>query len=262
MDETFNAVQRIALRNTDVYLTWDHLDIYVATSMRNRWEYEEIFDFTGKLFNDTNLSQLNLRYFDPTQSKCRTSRDKGLLEGLMLKRAHCTIYMAQETDTLGKELELASTLAQGKPVIAFVPTIVPDEYAKTVDDGHSGTPNCVCSIFRRPAFWKALTALIDFRQSFLSDLEAHRSKQPFELWFYWDADTFKRKKPYWRDLCRLLAHAESRAFDKRATVLQKYHPLGMQLNLKNWRRKWRSGRKERCKVCEPPTLNLNECHRI
>jgi hypothetical protein len=39
MDEKFQSVQQVALRNTDVYLTWDHLDVYVATSMRNKWEY-------------------------------------------------------------------------------------------------------------------------------------------------------------------------------------------------------------------------------
>lgn len=39
----------------------------------------------------------------------------------MLKRARCTIYMAQETDTFGKDSELATTLAQGKPVIVFCP---------------------------------------------------------------------------------------------------------------------------------------------
>src|ERR1017187_8527142 len=42
---------------------------------------------------------------------------------LMLKRAQCTLYLAQESDTLGKDSELASTLAQGKPVIAYVPRI-------------------------------------------------------------------------------------------------------------------------------------------
>jgi len=33
-------------------------------------------------------------------------------------------------------------------------------------------------------------------------------------------------------LCQKLAYAEKTAFDKRAVVLQKYHPLGMQMNLK------------------------------
>ena len=47
----------------------------------------------------------------------------------MLRRATCTIYLAQENDTLGKDSELASTLAQGKPVIAFIPEAT-TEYIK------------------------------------------------------------------------------------------------------------------------------------
>ena len=39
----------------------------------------------------------------------------------MLKRAKCTIYCAQEKETLGKDSELAITLAQGKPVIVYLP---------------------------------------------------------------------------------------------------------------------------------------------
>ena len=41
----------------------------------------------------------------------------------MLKRAKCTIYLAGETETLGKDSELAATLAQGKTVIAYVPSL-------------------------------------------------------------------------------------------------------------------------------------------
>lgn len=29
-------------RNTDAYLTWDYMDVYVATSMRERWEYVSV----------------------------------------------------------------------------------------------------------------------------------------------------------------------------------------------------------------------------
>src|SRR6202035_3394250 len=69
------------------------------------------------------VRKLKLRYFDPTQSQCSYRIDKGLVEALMLKRARCTVYMVQESDTMGKDSELASTLAQGKPVIAYVPRI-------------------------------------------------------------------------------------------------------------------------------------------
>src|SRR4029078_1006660 len=70
---------------------------------------------------ENHLKEIPLRWFDPTQSYDENIIDKGILEGLMLKRAKCTIYMAQESDTLGKDSELASTLAQGKPVIAYIP---------------------------------------------------------------------------------------------------------------------------------------------
>ncbi len=48
----------------------------------------------------------------------------------MLKRARCTVYSVQDTDTLGKDSELASTFAQGKPVIAYIPDLDLDDRAK------------------------------------------------------------------------------------------------------------------------------------
>ena len=33
-------VQETGIRNQDVYLTWDGMDVYFATSMRKPWEYE------------------------------------------------------------------------------------------------------------------------------------------------------------------------------------------------------------------------------
>lgn len=232
MDTAFTSVQEIALRNTDVYLTWDHLDIYVATSMRNQWEYEEIFDFAQRLFNHPVLTPLKLRYFDPTQSKCRTSRDKGLLEGLMLKRAYCTIYMAQETDTLGKDSELANTLAQGKPVIAYVPSISPDEYAEVIATRPLEYAKLRLLALQALGIVETVDELARLTETFLDELANHRKQQPFTLWSEQDSVLFKQAKSYWPTLCRALAEAERRAFDNRALVLQKYHPLGMQINLK------------------------------
>jgi hypothetical protein len=113
----------IAQNNTDIYLTWDYMDVYIATSMREKWEFEDCFDFVDNLFKSNELKNLKLRYFDPTQSLTANRIDKGLIEGLMIKRAACTMYLAQETETLGKDSELAATLAQGKPVIAFIPKV-------------------------------------------------------------------------------------------------------------------------------------------
>lgn len=231
MDEQFVAAQEIASRNTDVYLTWDHLDVYVATSMRNKWEYEEVFDFTSDLFSRPQLMQLKLRHFDPTQSKCDTSRDKGLLEGLMLKRASCTIYMAQETDTLGKDSELATTLAQGKPVIAYIPTVNPDSFAKIVAERPLRYMKLRLLGLQASGILDQVEGLPRLAQTFLEEFALHRAQQPFELWKARDTTEFKQTKAYWRDLCLALAKAERIAFDKRAEVLQRYHPLAMQMDL-------------------------------
>ncbi|MCK4827212.1 hypothetical protein KA005_66395, partial [bacterium] len=108
-------------RNQEAYLVSDHLDVYVATSMRNRQEFLMVNDLAGEIFEHKELSVLNLRWFNPTQAYCSERIDKGLAEGLMLKRAQLTLYFVQESDTIGKDSELATTLAQSKPVVAYVP---------------------------------------------------------------------------------------------------------------------------------------------
>jgi hypothetical protein len=107
------------------YLLAPNIDLYIATSMRETWEFEETAQDLEKLFEKERFKFLkNLDYFDPTQCYCESPVDKGLVEGLVLSRVKATLYMAQESDTLGKDSELASTLARGKPVIAYVPRIV------------------------------------------------------------------------------------------------------------------------------------------
>jgi hypothetical protein len=106
-------VQAIATRNQDIYLTWDHMDVYFATSMRKAWEFADLYDFISGLMTRPAIQELKVRYFDPTQSYTGNRVDKGLVESLMLKRAKCTVYSVQDTDTLGKDSELAATLAQG-----------------------------------------------------------------------------------------------------------------------------------------------------
>lgn len=231
MDDKFQTVQETALRNTDVYLTWDYLDVYVATSMRNQWEYEETFDFTHRVFGHPSLKELRLRYFDPTQSKCKFTRDKGLLEGLMLKRASCTIYMAQESDTLGKDSELANTLAQGKPVVAYIPRIDPKEYAEIVAKRPLSYARLRLLHLQAAGTVDEVDGLMEITQEFLKDFLQHRAAQPCELWDEKDTSSFKKVKAYWPELCQKLAQAERIAFDKRARVLMQYHPLGMQMDL-------------------------------
>ena len=55
-----------------MYLTWDHMDVYFATSMRKRWEFEDLFDFVHELMGRPELEGLNVRHFDPTQSYTAT----------------------------------------------------------------------------------------------------------------------------------------------------------------------------------------------
>ncbi len=109
------------IRNQEAYLVSDHLDVYVATSMRERHQFLMVNNIVGEIFKHKKLSDLNLRWFDPTQAYCKSPIDKGLAEALMLKRAQVTLYFVQESDTIGKDSELAATLAQGKAVVAYVP---------------------------------------------------------------------------------------------------------------------------------------------
>jgi hypothetical protein len=240
LDDLNKKVQKKALQNSNVYLTWDYLDVYVATSMRNKWEFEEVYDFIQDVFGSELLRPLKLRFFDPTQCKCANSRDKGLLEGLMLKRACCTIYMAQEGDTLGKDSELAATLAQGKPVIVYVPQCEPEALAAKIAaypleyfkkrllilnaEGVLDEPDCERQLAEfDPDYESSIDA-------FLQDLADHRREQPFTLAFGWDEE-FKVTNEHFSTMCRLLALAESFNFERRAGLLKGRHPLSMQVDL-------------------------------
>lgn len=240
LDELSRSIQKTAQRNTDVYLTWDYLDVYVATSMRNKCEFEEVYDFIRKVFQHELLHALKLRYFDPTHCKCGNPRDKGLLEGLMLKRASCTIYMAQEGDTLGKDSELAATLAQGKPVIVYVPQYECEDLAERIRsypldflkrrllildaEGVLDEPACEGKL---AAFDPNYESTMN---RFLQSLAEHRRKYPFTLGFELD-DGFRREFADFEGVCGLLAVAEKFNFDRRAALLQGRHPLAMQVAL-------------------------------
>jgi hypothetical protein len=98
--------------------------------MRSESDFVSQHTFVKNLFQHTHVRDLNLRYFDPTVSYDSDRVKKGLIEALMLRRAAVTIYIAGAEDTMGKDSELAATLAQGKPVIVFVenePRFVPVE---------------------------------------------------------------------------------------------------------------------------------------
>lgn len=112
----------IGKRNTNRYLTLPNLDVYVATSMREHEDFIGQHKFITEVFGNPLVKPLKLRYFDPTLSYVGDRISKGLVEMLMLQRARVTIYNAGAEDTLGKDSELAATLAQGKAVIVYVPS--------------------------------------------------------------------------------------------------------------------------------------------
>lgn len=118
--------QRIALRNLAHYLASDYLDVYVATSMRTNADYVSVSRFVQDLFSHDEVRPFKLRFFNPTQSWIDDRIAKGLVEALMLRRASITIYMAQKSDTFGKDSEASVALGQGKPVVVYVPKLPVD----------------------------------------------------------------------------------------------------------------------------------------
>ncbi|MBI5275985.1 MAG: helix-turn-helix domain-containing protein [Burkholderiales bacterium] len=128
MEET----QAAALKNLAHYLSSDFLDVYVATSMRSDADFVSVNTFARNLFQHEDVRSLKLRYFNPTQSWIEDRIAKGLVEALMLRRAAVTIYMAQKSDTFGKDSEASVSLGQGKPVIVYVPRLTfPDRSLDT-----------------------------------------------------------------------------------------------------------------------------------
>lgn len=202
-----------AKRNQEAYLASDHLDIYVATSMRERHEFKAINRITTQIFQHHALSDLKLRWFDPTQAYCQNRIDKGLAEALMLRRASCTIYLAQESDTLGKDSELASTLAQGKPVVAFIPEVT-EEYFEQHLLGLKED--------KLPAEGEA-RLLLDQLRIYAPDLAW--KDQNIREW------CLNPENIDITSLKRLVFDKMKTHFDNRARTLRDSHPLGIQINL-------------------------------
>jgi hypothetical protein len=230
-----NTVREAAIRNQDVYLTWDHMDVYFATSMRKRWEFEDLFDFVHELMGRPALQELNVRYFDPTQSYTANRINKGLVESLMLKRAKCTVYSVQDTDTLGKDSELAATLAQGKPVIAYVPCItVADRVDELLADDPVTIQDRLRFVIHADDYFAASLPADD-----LAFVQGFRALEAFEQTRIWRSildkaaiETFQRThQADLKRLCEIVARSEARIYDKRAGTLTTSHPLAVQVNL-------------------------------
>jgi len=202
--------------NHDAYLVSDHLDVYVATSMREPHEFVMVHQVVKEVFESSALSKLNLRYFDPTQAYCDDRIDKGLAEGLMLKRAKCTLYLAQESDTLGKDSELASTLAQGKPVIAYIPRVTEAEAPEYVEK--------LVKAVRQEAPKDEEIKLV-LQQLRVFDPTAAWSDKGVRTWLD-DPSGVNIADAKARLAKRIREH-----YDGRAKTLKESHPLGIQVHL-------------------------------
>ena len=116
----FSVARADALDNTRYYLSMlNDLDVYVATSMRNRQDFRNMAETCERIFGDARLEKMNLRYFDPTLSAAGGHEDKGLIECLMVKCAKLLVYSAGEKESYGKDAEAAMALSLGKPVIFY-----------------------------------------------------------------------------------------------------------------------------------------------
>ena len=221
-EQDFNALQNKidSMRekgkfNNSVYMDYDHMDVYVATSMREKLDFWNVYQFTQQVFNSKIIAPLNLRYFDPTQAYCPNRIDKGLVEGLMLKRAQCTIYMAGELESLGKDSELATTLAQGKPVIAYVPNF---KSFKQFMEGYI-TPV-------REALYPGENP-IEVAMKFLKIYYPQGA---------WEDDKVQdwitnKKEPAFEEIINLIFEKAKSYYDQRSDSLKNFHPLGLQMNL-------------------------------
>lgn len=135
----------------------------------------------------------------------------------MLKRAKCSIYLAQESDTFGKDSELASTLAQGKSVVAYVPGF--DEHHRD-EDFKNWMLNSLEKLY--PEFSKCELAL---RQLQIFDPAAAWKDSVVRNWL---ADHKRIAMP---QLQKRLREAIRTHYDSRAKTLRDSHPLGIQVNL-------------------------------
>ncbi|MBK9974449.1 MAG: hypothetical protein IPP14_06720 [Planctomycetes bacterium] len=218
-EDTRKRIVEVGKRNQKAYLTSDHMDVYVATSMRERHEYRAVASTIANLRSHDDLTQLKVRFFDPTQAYCHDRIDKGLAEGLMLKRAKCTLYLAQESDTLGKDSELACTLAQGKPVIAFVPSIP--------DGGEAAFVRQMLGVdgYNQPDASYAETVLKQLR-AVLPDI-AWTNKSLRQLIDHNPATVNPD------DLLGLFGKELKTHYDRRAKLLKEVHPLGLQVDLES-----------------------------
>lgn len=221
-------VRIVGLANTQGYLAANHIDVYVATSMRERWEYLAVANFIKAIFDEpTGIQALgDVTAFDPTLAYSSDRIDKGLLEALMLRRASCTVYMVQETDTLGKDSELAVTLALGRVVIAYVPESVATEALATSLDHLRKRTLMLLAEERIAPIETALQAVKDLQVLFNRRTE-FKLVDPEEHAFRVGNKTLIER------LASAAAAGERELLKSRARTLTTSHPLALQVELES-----------------------------
>ncbi len=121
--DRFIKARALAIKNTHLFLSIvNELDVYVATSMRRRSDFREMSHACDQIFKNDGLKRFRTRYFDPTMSAAEGHEDKGLIECLMVKCAKTLVYFAGESDSYGKDAEVAMALSLGRPVIILCPS--------------------------------------------------------------------------------------------------------------------------------------------
>jgi hypothetical protein len=203
--------------------------------MRKPWEFTDLYDFVNGLMKSPVLSGLPISYFDPTQSYTKERVDKGLVESLMLKRARCTVYSVQDTDTLGKDSELAATLAQGKPVIAYVPLVSEPKRTEELlrNDPAALLDRLRFVLYADERFLSELTPEdVRFVEEFRALNEFTRTLCFRSIQDANQVDEFRKKyENELRRLAGIIAASEKRIYDSRSDTLKSFHPLGLQVNL-------------------------------
>lgn len=143
--------QKTASHNLAQYLAADHLDVYVATSMRDKADFVSVNKFVSELFRIPEISILNLRHFNPTQSWIEDRIAKGLVEAIMLRRAKVCIYMAQRSDTFGKDSEASVALGLGRPVIVYVPRLKMTDIDLDTESAFNSSPDDLLKLLKNQA---------------------------------------------------------------------------------------------------------------
>jgi hypothetical protein len=182
--EQIKEAREKAKINTIQYLSTQDIDVYVATSMRNVLDFSMNAKFLDKLRNHDEIRELNLTFFNPTQSYLPDRIQKGLLENIMIERTSVTIYNAQESDTFGKDAEAGITHAFGKPVIVYVTRLFGEDLPKRLMEkiykiGVYGEMQKIYSDFDSLVLEERDAFLIGLKdKGYLTETEVEKFKEP------------------------------------------------------------------------------------